>query len=78
MCNEYIINVRTCSGNELYRIYHHNETLALKLFIGACERYSKTGKEDAKSYWRELIFSVENDRYTIMRNFDFVGISKIV
>lgn len=78
MCNEYIMNIRTLSGNEVYKIYHHNESLAIKLFLKVCESYTKTGKDDAKTYWRELMFSVENGRYTIFQNFDFTGVVKVI
>ena len=78
VCNEYIINVKTLSGSEVYKIYHHNEPLATKRFLKLCEGYARTGKDDAKAYWRELIFSVENGRYTIFQNFDFTGVVKVI
>lgn len=78
MCNEYIINVSVSSGSEIYKIYHHNESLAIKLFIKVCESYTKTGKDDAKTYWRELIFSIENGKYTIFKNSDFTGVVKVI
>ena len=70
---EYILLV----GNEIFRIYAHNQQNALSTFGKACFKFRNTDNKHYQEYWDNFRGLMLADKYTIIENTDFVGIRKI-
>lgn len=64
-------------SGKVFRVYAHNERLAITTFISACEKYSKTENKEYKEHWNKLRNEIENGDYKIMNNEDFYGVRAI-
>ena len=73
--NEYILIIH--NKGEIFKVYAHNEKLAITTFISACDKYSKTENDEYKEYWQELKSLVLSNKHTIVHNEDFIGIRKV-
>ncbi len=62
---------------DVFRIYNHNERLAVQTLLNAFVKYSDTENKEYKEYWEQLINQVKNGNYTIIKSDDFMGVRRV-
>jgi D-serine dehydratase len=73
--NEYILVIH--GKGEAFRVYNHNEKLAIQTFISACDKYSDTTNKEYKEHWEQLRNEIRNGNYSIILNNDFLGVRAV-
>ena len=73
--NEYILVIH--GKGEVFRVYNHNEKLAIQTFINACDKYSNTENKEYKEHWEQLRNEIRNGNYSIILNEDFLGVRAV-
>lgn len=74
--NEYILILH--GTDTIYRVYAHNEQLAIRVFEDLCEEYADVKDEESKKHWESLLKAIMEDRFTLIKNDDFKGVRAIV
>lgn len=72
--NEYLLNI----NDEVFKVYHQNEKLAMNRFRSGCTVYMKTSNENYRKYWQNMIDLIDRGEYEITELNDFLGFRKVV